>query len=88
MHCTPDTADIQVDEVSSESTIHIPKICDVIRCLDPDTNQPAKFIVLSRAGKATSSHKYWLNVKTHTRRDEIFEFPKGSTLGKICILFI
>lgn len=70
MHRAPNTTDIQSDgTVTSKFTICVPKIQDIIRCFDSDSD----FVVLCCAGKATSSNKYWLSlssVKTlshHTR---------------------
>ena len=41
----------------------LPRICDRIQFVDPDTNELGDCMVISRAGKATGINQYWLNVK-------------------------
>ena len=75
------TDDVSLPVISESKTISqevvLPKLRERVTLVDPDTNQKADFVVVSRAGKAGGRHKYWFNVKNmHNSVIKAIDFEK------------
>ena len=64
-----DADTLQTDETEMLSQLVVepspkmPKIRDKIQFIDPDTNEPNEYLVVSHPGKASGIYRHWLNVK-------------------------
>ena len=81
-HPTPMTTPTKkLSPTKFKKEVSLPKVQDRIKCTDPDTQEQAEFIILSRAGKVgkhnEGAYKYWLNVKdTRTNTMKSINFEK------------